>query len=147
MNVKEIDKTSGCIDLTISDDEVGLFFTPPRKKFRIIGSPINIKSTDSWNNDFSHSYSPLSVIIGDSTSEILSNPFTSPHYSIKQLVHQVQNFLGADKSTQPPYIHLKNHLLCPFCRIRVTDTTKQYIICQCGAKFKSGLDCIQLSNS
>lgn len=149
-------KTQAVSDKNVGQKENELdllesLFTPPRAMFQNSGSPSSVSSIDSRSAAFVNFSSPVTPSRQEKTiQENLKKIFVSPSNSVKVTVNQIVNFLKSGETIiygKEPYIFIKNHLLCPVCKIRTMKKKGNQIFCNCGTDFLSNFHRIEISHS
>lgn len=122
--------------------------SPPRCKLFSVSSPSSVSSTSSWQDKINVTPDSNNTIekIKNNDKQII----VSPNNCTKNTITEIIAFLKSGDSIQyskNPYIIIKNHLLCPFCKIRIMHKKNEKIICKCGSSFSSKFHRLEISNS
>lgn len=118
--------------------------SPPRSTTFLCESPSSISSIDSVNDKVNVTLATVRNYI-NGPHEI----FETPNNCIINSIMQISHFLNDCDRVQysgVPYVVVKNHLLCPFCRIRIMHKKDNNVSCKCGSNFESRCHRIDISN-
>lgn len=135
-----------------SDANFHILSTPRRSKTIKIDSPSSVSSIESWKKVTA---SPITPTLNNNTlnnskiKEQLEKIFSSPNPGVRTSITQIIKFLSNETivSAKKPYIILKNHLLCPTCRIRTMKKMENQVTCECGTSFLTNLHRMDISNN
>lgn len=101
------------------NSNLNLLFTPPQCKIVNPDSPSSISSAESWKRAISSPVTPHSSMNKHRIEKNVEKMFASPSSCIRQSVSQIIIFLQNETvvAAKAPYVTLKNHILCPSCRV------------------------------